>query len=377
MAKRGQNEGSIHKRRDGRWVAVLNLGFDGGKRRRKYFYGDTRRKVQEKLTKALRDQQQGLSVAMDARQTLAQYLVRWLEDVGRPGLRPRTYSSYQQTIGGHLMPALGRVRLQELTPQAIQTYLNTKLASGLSPRTVQYHHAVLRKALHDALKWGLVARNVATLVTPPKQREPERRYLTPQEARRFLDAVVGHRLEALFTVGLALGLRQGEALGLRWADVDWDAGVIRVGHQLQRINGKLTLADTKSRSSRRTIPLPEAAARALRDHRRRQLEERVQAGDQWEDGDLVFATQHGRPLDARNVTRQLHRLRQQAGLPWLTFHGLRHGYGSLLAAQGVHPRVAMELMGHSQLSLTMEIYTHVAPELAREAAEKIDRALGT
>ena len=210
---------------------------------------------------------------------------------------------------------------------------------------------------------------------PPKQIRTERRYLTPDEARTFLDAVRGERLEALFTVALAIGLRQGEALGLRWEDVDLDAGIVQTRVQLQRIDGKLQLVDLKSESSHRTIALPAVALNALREHRERQRDERTTFGAAWEDHGLVFTTELGRPLDAQNVAKQLRRIREKAGLPWLNFHGLRHGFGSLLAAQGVHPRVAMELLGHSQISLTMEIYTHVAPELAREAAGKIDEIL--
>ena len=373
---RGHNEGSIYQRQDGRYVAAVSVIDAAGKPSRKYFYGGTRAEVSAKLTKALRDQQQGIAPPPE-RETVGTYLARWLDDTAQPALRPRTFTSYRMIVTRHLVPALGRKRLSRLTPQDVQAYMNGKRAAGLSARTVQYHRAVLRKALNDALKWGLVARNAAALATPPKQDKARRRYLTPAEAREFLDTVRGHRLEALFTVGLALGLRQGEALGLRRQDVDWDSRVLQVGSQLQRIDGDLTLVEPKSDAGRRAIPLPEAAVHALRDHRRRQLEERVVAGPLWEDQDLVFCTQLGRPLDARNVTRQFHRLREQAGLPWLTFHGLRHGYASLLAAQGVNPRVAMELLGHSQLSLTLEVYTHVAPELARDAAARIDRALGT
>lgn len=372
---RGHNEGSIYQRQDGRYVAAVSVIDAAGKPSRKYFYGRTRADVSAKLTKALRDQQQGIAPPPE-RETVGAYLARWLADSAQPALRPRTFVSYRMIVTRHLVPALGRKRLSRLAPQDVQAYLNGKRAAGLSARTVQYHRAVLRKALNDALKWGLVARNAAALATPPKQDRSRRRYLTPAEARAFLDVARGHRLEALFTVGLALGLRQGEALGLRWQDVDWDGATLQVGAQLQRIDGALTLVEPKSEAGRRAVPLPEAAVHALRDHQRRQHDERAVAGPHWEAQDLVFCTQLGRPLDARNVTRQFHRLRETAGLPWLTFHGLRHGYASLLAAQGVNPRVAMELLGHSQLSLTMEVYTHVAPELAREAAAGIDRALG-
>ncbi|CCF85810.1 tyrosine-type recombinase/integrase [Nitrolancea hollandica] len=375
MTKRGQNEGSIHKRTDGRWCGVVNLGWEDGKRKRKYLYGDTRREVAEKLNAVLRDQQQGLP-ATDGRQTVDQFLTRWLEESAKPRLRPRTFESYRMIVTRHLIPGLGRIPLSKLGPQDVQHYMNRKRGAGLSARTVQYHRAVLRRALNQALRWGLIPRNVATLVDPPKSTRPALRFLSTDEARVFLGSVRGHRLEALYTVALALGLRQGEALGLAWEDVDLEAGLLTIRYALQRVDGKLTRVAPKTEKSRRVIAMPAVALAALRQHRTRQLEERLVAGSRWQEAGFVFTTSIGTPLDARNLTRHFHQLREAAGLPWLRFHDLRHAYGSLLAAQGVHPRVAMELMGHSQLAVTMQVYTHVAPELAREAADKIDAVLG-
>lgn len=184
-----------------------------------------------------------------------------------------------------------------------------------------------------------------------------------------------HRLGALFTVALAVGLRHGEALGLRWDDVDLDAGTLTVRHALQRVGGKLTLVDPKTQRSRRTIALPDVALTALREHRRRQLETRM-AADYWDDQGFVFASTIGTGIEPRNLVRAFHQLRERAGLPWLRFHDLRHGCASLLMAQGVNPRVVMEILGHSQISLTLGTYSHVAPELAKEAAAKIDGILG-
>ena len=172
MAKRGQNEGSIHKRKDGRWVATLSLGFRNGKRWRKSFYGTTRREVQQKLTAALTARNQGFPIPPE-RQTLGQYLETWLEQTVKPNLSPKTHHSYSQLVLLHIGPGLGRVPLVKLSPQHLQRFLTDKLHAGLSPRPVQYLHAILRRSLGQALKWGLVSRNVATLVDPPSVRRPE------------------------------------------------------------------------------------------------------------------------------------------------------------------------------------------------------------
>jgi integrase len=372
MGKRGHNEGSIYKRGDdGRWAATVTLGYEGGKRKRKTFYGDTRREVQEQLTKALRDIQQGLPIASE-RQTVGDFLQRWLEESVKGKKEPKTYASYAQLIRLHLSPDLGRIVLAKLSPQDVQDFINRKQAAGLSPRTVQYLHAVLRAALNRALKWGIIPRNVATLVDVPTVRRKPTQFLPPEEAKRFLDGIQGDRLEALYTVALAIGLREGEALGLRWTDINLETGVLSVQVELQRVDGKLQLKILKTDHSKRSIALPQFAIAALRAHRARQLEERLQAEELWVDHGLVFTTVLGKPLDSRNVVRRFKRALQQAELPDQRFYDLRHTCASLLLVQGVHPRVVMEILGHSQISLTMNTYSHVAPQLQGEAAQRMD-----
>jgi integrase len=376
MARRASNEGSIFQRQDGRWAGSLTLGYVGGKRKRKTFYGATQREVREKLTAARHTQQQGVPLANE-RQTTGQFLAKWLEESAKPTIRLKTYASYRQLIALHLVPELGRIPLAKLSPQQVQEFLNRKLASGLSPRTVQYLHALLRAALNRAMKWGLVARNVATLVDAPRVRRPDIAAMPPQQARALLAAVRGDRLEALYTVALAVGLRLGEALGLLWPAIDLENGTLTVRTALQRLNGTLQLVEPKSASSRRTIALPQVAIEALRAHRTRQLEERLLAGERWQENGLVFTTAEGKPLDARNVFRGFQRLLTRAGLPHLRLHDLRHGCATLLIAQGVHPRTIMEILGHSQISLTMNTYGHVTHALQRDAAARVDAVFAT
>lgn len=376
MGKRGHNEGSIYKRDDGRWVASLTLGYDGGTRKRKSFYGDTRKEVQEQLTKALRDQQQGLPMTND-RKTVEQFLLQWLAEAAPRKLRVSTLASYTDLIKRHIIPELGRIVLSRLGPQDVQQFVNKKLATGLSPRTVQYLHAILRRALGQALKWGLVARNVATLADAPHVEHVEVEPLTPQEARAFLDAVHGDRLEALYTVGFALGLRRGEALALRWDDIDFDAGTLRVRRALQRIEGKLQFFEPKTKQSRRTITLPQVALAALHAHRVQQLEERLLLGNEWQEHGLVFTTSRGTPIEPRNALRSFHAALKKAGIRHQRFHDTRHACASLLLAQGVQARVVMEILGHTRIGTTMDIYSHVMPSLRNEAASQMDAALGS
>ncbi len=371
--RRGHGEGSIYQREsDGKWCAVVDLGYINGTRKRKVIYGDTRKEVAEKLKVVLREQQQGLPVATE-RQTLAQFFTKWLEDTIAPNRRAKTYRSYEQMARCHILPMLGRIQLARLEPQQVQALLTQKQAEGLSPRTVAYIRAILRQALNRALKWGLVARNVATLVDPPTVEQFKIRPLNPTQAGQLLEAARGDRLEALYRVALSLGLRQGEALGLRWEDVDLEGRVLHVRVALQAVKGKLELVEPKTDNARRTLPLPAALAASLKVHRARQLEERLKAGGAWQDWGLVFTTRNGTPIHPRNLVRAFHALLQRAGMEAMRFHDLRHSCLSLLAAQGIPARMAMEIAGHSDIRLTQNVYTHVYDDAKRQAADVMDR----
>jgi integrase len=246
--------------------------------------------------------------------------------------------------------------------------------AGLTPRTVQHIHATLRTALDQAVKWDFAPRNVAMLVDAPRVRRAEVKPFTPDKARKFLDAAREDRLEGLYAVAM-LGLRQGEILGLRWPDINLVAGTVSVRQSLQRVGGKLTAVDTKTDRSRRSVRLPQVTAAALVRHQARQQEERQSAGSLWKENDFVFTTTIGTPMDGPTVTHRFQNLLQSAGLPRMRFHDLRHTCATLLLAQGVHPRVVMEILGHSQIAITMNLYSHVIPAMQEEVATRLDEIL--
>jgi integrase len=368
--KRGNNEGSIYLRRDGRWAAAISLPG----RRRITFYGPSREDVRRKLAAAVR--------ASDLKELpdpsgllLGDFLDQWLAEVVRPSVRPWTYSGYEVHVRRHIKPVLGKVPLQKLEPIHVQSLLNRKLREGLSAKSVRYLRGTLRTALNQAHRWGLITRNSAALVDGPRVERFEIQPLTPDEARRFLASIKGHRLEALYSVALTLGLRQGEALGLRWQDIDLDLGYIRVNKQLQRPNGSFQLMEPKTQKSRRTIVMPPTITHSLARHREGQRQERDNANGIWNELDLVFTRPDGHPLDGTVVTHQFHKLLAHAGLPQRRFHDLRHSCATLLLAQGVPARVVMEVLGHSQIGLTMNTYAHVIPELRRDAAQRMEELL--
>ena len=371
--RRGRGEGSITRRADGRWMARVDLGWQDGKRRRKTLYGRTKREVQDKLRETLHRTEKGLPPVPE-QETVGAFLHRWLEII-RSQLRPRTHRSYEQVVRIHLEPGIGRVRLAKLTPLDVSTWLESRRTAGVGGRTIHYARAVLRAALNKALKWGLVSRNVASLTDPPRYRARQIAPLTPEQAKKFLAAVADHRLEALFTVAVGLGLRLGEALGLPWDAVSLDAGTLSVRQTLERGGKQPRFGEPKSARGRRTIVLPRIVTAALRKHRTRQLQERLVAGQRWNDYGLVFTTEGGAPLDGCNVNRTFKAILRGAGLPAIRYHDLRHTAATLLLAQGVDPRTIMETLGHSQISLTLNTYAHVVPALQREAAAKMDDIL--
>lgn len=375
MRKRGQNEGSIYKRRDGRWAGAVSLGYVGGKLKRKTVYGLTRKEVQDRITRLLNDKQNGLPVVGE-KQTLGDFLADWLVSWVKPTVKPKTFSSYHDTARLHLVPTLGRIRLAKLTPQHVQAMLNERRASGLSPRTVAYVRSILSIALARALKLGLVQRNVVQLVDRPNVARHEIQPLTIEQSRALLVAARDHRLGALFSVALALGLRKGEALGLRWQDVDFEAGSLVISGALQRIGRSLVRTETKNNASRRMLRTPAAALRSLREHRVKQKEERLLAGEKWQDSGLVFTTTLGTPLDPRNVLRQFARVLTAAGIAHVRFHDLRHSCATLLLAQGVPARVVQDILGHSAIRVTMDVYSHVMPSMRDDAMRAMDSVFG-
>ena len=357
------------RKSDGLWCGSFGWGKD-----RQVVYAKTRREVVERLLN-LQSEMRQKRLRVERVPTLAEFLDYWLAQHVKPRLRPLTLAGYQVNVRKHIVPTLGGVALDRLTPQHIQELLNGRQAAGLSPKSVRYVHQVLRSALNVARRWDLIDRNVATLVDPPRAQRPEIRPFDPNEARQFLEGVRGHRLEALYAVALALGLRQGEALGLRWRDVDLNERTLRVSNQLQRVEGRLVLVEPKTERSRRVLVIPPTIVERLREHQIRQLAEKLWAGSKWTEHDLIFANRFGDPLQARKVIHEFHRTLRKAKLRPVRFHDLRHSCATLLLVQGVSPRVVMDILGHSEIGITMNTYSHVVPELRTEAAARMESVL--
>lgn len=361
--------GNVRQRPDGLWEGR----YVGADHRRHSVYAKTKREAQEKLRAALMAADSGVRPAT-GRVTLGAWLDEWLVTTVEPRNRPRTVESYRETCDRYIRPAIGRVALAKLEPTEVARMLDAlKRRGDLSTTTVRYVHAVLRIALGRALKTGQVLRNVATLVEPPAKERRELHPLSGEQVQTFLESVREDRLSALYTAAVALGMRQGELLALRWADVDLESGIVAVRHTLRR--GVRALGEPKTERARRTLRLGATVALALRSHRARQSAERLAAGRSWRDLDFVFATKAGEPMDTSTVNRAFQAALRRADLPRQPFHHLRHAYATLMLESGEELIVVSRSLGHSTISTTADVYAHVTPATLQRAAERMDGIL--
>jgi integrase len=370
MAKqRGNNEGSIYLRTDGRWCASITLE----NRRRKYLYGKTRRDVQEQLKIALREQQQG-TLLTTPYQTMQQFLTQWLE-THRSHVRVRTYERYEQFVRLYLIPAIGHVQMQKLTAIQINN-LYASLGKRLSSSTLNTLHMMLHKALEDAVRWGLIVRNVSDAVSAPRREHYEIHSLTLEQAQQLLAAAKGDSLEALWMLALTTGMRRGEILALKWQDISFAQSMLQVRRSFTRAPGNRYIeTEPKTQKSKRSIMLASVTVETLKQHRVRQLEAKLQAGPDWIDNDLVFCTSLGTPINPNWVLERFKKLLQKAALSHMRFHDLRHSAATLLLSLGVHPKIVQELLGHNRIQETMDTYSHVLPTLQGESVKRLGDVL--
>lgn len=402
-SKRGNGEGSVSKRKSGGYAAVISIPGLNGTRTRKFYYGRTRDEAASKLNKALGDLERGITPVMNERTTLKQYLESWLGDTVNPNHRRATYVSYEGLIRIHIVPVLGNIQLSKLTPAHVRKLMSemnakvrpvkprplpTKPASVVeatepetvepprklcSPRTIQYARSVLSMALKQAVADGLIYRNVAALTPGPAVRRTEIRPLSPEQVGTFLAGTKADRLAALYVVAFTMGMRKSELLGLRWQNVDLEDGTLRVSETLDPGKG-ITMGTPKSDRSRRTLVMPEVTLKALKAHRAKQNLERLGLGADWSDHGFVFTTPVGTPLDHRNINRAYSGHLKRLDLPAQRFHDARHACATFLLASGVQLRVVQEILGHSQIGVTADIYAHVTAALQKDAMRHIDRA---
>lgn len=387
MAKKRPNgAGSIVLRKDGRWMGRVYVLTDSGFPERVTVYGGSYDEVDAELAKLKENHRQAIP-KVKATSKFGDYLVYWLAEAVSKERSYGTYVNYESLTRNYIAPALGDKVLQKLTMNDVRRFVYGKLPGRskrlegceVSDRTRQLLLTVVSSALTNAVREELITRNVAQLVEPPHADQDDVQPLDEQELAALLPTLVNHRLYAMWLLFLSLGMRRGEVLGLAWEDIDFANKVVHVRYQLKRIKGKgMQRVRLKSKKSRRVLPLPEVAARPLRAWQAEQVREEQAAGARWGGNTLglVFTTRNGRPIEASTINRSLRSLARRCNLRPLHPHALRHSCATFLKAKKVEVIVIRDILGHSQLSVTADIYTHVlAPEL-REAIDKMDTMLG-
>jgi len=382
MSRRGNNEGSVFKRKDGRWCAIVTAGYspETGKPIRAYYYGTTRAGVVAKRDEALNNVKLGTYVK-PTKETVEAWLKTWLNTYIAPSVRPKTWEGYESIIRVHLVPALGQIDLRALQTSQVQRLLNDKRAGGLSSRTVELIHTTLKSALKQAQVEGLVTRNVVDHVRKPKKEEKEIRVLTVAEMDQLLTVAMTDRLGPLVITMLGTGLRLGEILALEWSNVDLQDGLITVQHAVVHTktptttNRQRLIQSPKTDSGKRTVPLPADVVSTLRQWRITQAEEKLKLGIMYTDSGRVFTSSVGTPLQQRNVARKMSQLAAKATIKHVNPHALRHTYATRLLEVNIHPKVVQELLGHSDITLTLNTYSHVMPEIKQAAAKALDAVL--
>ncbi|WP_327137165.1 site-specific integrase [Streptomyces sp. NBC_01340] len=371
--KRNPNgAGSIWQRKDGRFEARVYVPQPDGTRKRKTVYGSTWDECDEKRQELVRRDRQGIPTPSRSAK-LSEWLPYWLEEYIRPQRKRTTYVKYEMHVRLYLVPLLGSRRLESLTTANVRQMIS-KVTEQASAATAKEAHRVLRTALTAACRDELISRNVVQLVPAPRVEPRELHPWSLDETLTFLEAARTDPLYPAFVLAVALGLRRGEILGLQWRDVDLDRRTLTVRTTLNRGGKELYLDTTKNRRAR-VIPIPLMCVAPLRWQRLRQAARRGAAGADWHDSDHVFTTRSGRPIEPRNLYRSFLRIAASAGLPQVRLHDTRHGCASLLFAAGVAPRTVMEILGHSQIAVTMNVYTHVSDDNRREAMGHMDRLL--
>ena len=375
--------GHIRQRGKNSWAVVLDVGLkpDGSRNVKWHSIKGTREDAERERVRLLHELNIGAYVE-PANETVAAFLKRWLDDYARLKVSAKTFERYEEIVEKHLIPALGHYKLNKLRAPHIQGSYTKALTSGrrdgeggLSPQTVLHHHRLLRAALNRAVRWGVIALNPADAVEAPRPARKETRVLDESDSAKLLQAVQGTRFYSPVLLALTTGMRRGEVLGLRWADIDWEAGTLAVQQTLEQTRTGLRFKQPKTPKSRRRVPLTSMALDALKSQRTAQVASRLALGNLYQDHDLVFPAPDGLPWKPGSFSAAFIKLAAAAGLPKLRFHDLRHSHATQLLRLGIHPKIVSERLGHATTGITLDLYSHVVPGMQEDAVAKVDKTL--
>ena len=391
-ARRDRGDGSIRKRPNGSFEGRYSyIDENTGKRKEKSVYAPTQSEAKRKLKELIKQIENIVDdneYVKPSNITLGDWLDTWMKEYKKNSVRPATYTSYHHSIESHIRPALGNIELQKLRPDHVQTLLNDMARGGmqkspLAPWTVLKAKNILSGALEQAIRNQIIPYNPAKAAVPPKLEQKEIRILTESEQKQFMDAIKSHRLEALYLLALATGMRRGEIMALTWDCVDWKNKSIAVKGSISRVKDPdtgitaLRYSEPKTKSGRRQVPILPNMIPVLQAHQRRQEAEKTEAGSAWNPQNLVFCSNVGTVIEPRRVCTTMNKITDAAELPRFTFHALRHTFATRMLEANVPAKVVQDVLGHADVTLTLNTYSHVIGSTAHEQMAKINSLFKT
>lgn len=380
MSKKGNNEGCIIKRKDGRWQGSVTIGYNSnGTQKRQYVYGKTRQETAKKVNEIIYALQTGSFVDKTKNPTVGVWLDIWLNEYKKNKIKATTYDQYEYLIRGRIKPYIGDMRLIELKPMHLQKLYNTLIKDGLAAHTVRLVHTIMHGALKKALKSELVVRNVSEGTELPREQPKERRVLTKEEQKRLIEYLKKDPHGAIYMAALFTGMRRGEILALTWDDIDFEMATVRVNKTLNRINvyddpekkTMLKVSEPKTQKSRRIIPVADCVMQLLKKQKKQIEEDKKNAGEDYEDNNLVFPSESGSYIDPGNYSRKFYHIIKDCGIEKANPHCLRHSFATRALEAGIDLKTTQELLGHSSIDITANLYTHALPGHKKEEVKKL------
>lgn len=381
MSKRGNGEGSVCRRPDGRWQGSITIGRDDrGRLIRKYFYGKTRKETSEKLNRAIEELRDNRFINKSDNPTVEQWCHEWLWSYKRNSVKQKTFDQYETILRTHIMPDIGDIRLADLKTMHIQRIINKMYDSGLSHRTIEVMKIVIHAALKQAQRNKLVGENVCENVVLPRKQPKRIRVLNEDEQTKLIAALKDNYIGRGLLFALYTGMRRGEVLALKWSDYDKNEKTISITKALSRVRTynkdgnktMLTVTTPKTDTSIRTVPLIDKAVELLAEHKRKQERYMELVGDYYTDNDLIFSSSRGDYLDPGNFNRKLNKTVKKIGIPRISPHVLRHSFATRGLEAEVSLKAMQELLGHSSITVTGDIYTHILKEQKRKEISKLN-----
>lgn len=365
------------RKRGKKWSFTIDIGRDleTGKRKQKTLSGfNTKKEAEKSCAEMITQIENGLYVDV-SKGTIKEFILQWMDTHAKQTLRESTFDVYKWIIDSHIIPGIGMITMDKITTLDIQKFLNKKKVDGLSSEYIKKMYNILHGSFEKAVVWGLIQKNIVSAAEPPRSESKDINTWNIEQASSFLEHTKGEFFHIAYVIAIYTGMRKGEILGLRWKDIDMEASRLSIRQTIYRTRVGLIFQEPKTKSSKRVVALPDIVIQSLKKQKHEQNKWKIQLGPAFLDHDLVVTNYEGKPVDPRNLTRHFTKMIKECELPKIRFHDLRHTHATIMLQLGEHPKVVSERLGHSRVAITMDTYSHVTPDMQKEASDKFAAAI--